>query len=221
MRQKIYIALSIMALTLSSGLCAQSSQLSPSQSVLKEYHDSGQYYHDISSIIKKATYYLQFRIIQNQRISHHRKLAIVMNIDETALSNYKDLLHNDFSINKNVLHLIEKKAHANPIPFTLALFNYAKNHNVAVFFVTSREPSLHINTVANLSHTGYQDWRLIYYKPNSYHNPSTEPYYRMKRKLLTKQGFDIIMNIGNEQRSLNGGYSDSTFKLPNPFYHLS
>ncbi len=224
MSSKISIILALMILSVSCAIFAEfnaSSLYSPSQHQLIKYHDSGKYYHDISSIIKKATYYLQFRIVQNKRVSHHRKLAIVMDVDETALSNYKAIMHLDFSLNKKTMQAIEKKAEATPIPFTLALFNYAKEHDVSIFFITSRDASLRHATKDNLHQAGYRHWDVIYFKPQNYHQHSLMPYYLAERTKVTDEGFDIVMNIGNHQSSLRGGKSDITFKLPNPFYHLS
>lgn len=221
MRKRTYIISALAVLGISFAIYAKLNTTTPTKVQLTRYHDSGQYYHDLSSVIKKATYYLQFRIVQNQRVSHHRKLAIVMDVDETALSNYNNLLKLDFSVDAKKMKMIERKANDPSIPFTLALFNYAKEHDVTIFFITSRDQTLKEATKLNLSHAGYQDWDVIYFKPSNYHKMSTQPYYASKRSEVTDHGYDIIMNIGNQNRSLTGGNSDTTFKLPNPFYHFS
>jgi hypothetical protein len=33
-------------------------------------------------------------------------------------------------------------------------------------------------------------------------------------------GFDIVANFGDQFSDLNGGFSDKTFKMPNPNYFL-
>ena len=40
------------------------------------------------------------------------------------------------------------------------------------------------------------------------------------RKEITQQGYDIVFSIGDQQSDLVGGYSDKTYKLPNPYYFI-
>ena len=57
-------------------------------------------------------------------------------------------------------------------------------------------------------------------KPNKYHQSSVVLYKSNARKDITSQGYDIIVNIGDQQSDLAGGYAEKTFKMPNPFYHI-
>ena len=38
------------------------------------------------------------------------------------------------------------------------------------------------------------------------------------RKHIALQGFDIILNVGDQESDLKGGYAEVKVKLPNPFY---
>ena len=33
-------------------------------------------------------------------------------------------------------------------------------------------------------------------------------------------GYLIILNVGDQESDLTGGFADRTFKLPNPFYFI-
>ena len=33
-------------------------------------------------------------------------------------------------------------------------------------------------------------------------------------------GYDIVANFGDQFSDLNGGFADSTYKIPNPMYFL-
>ncbi len=191
------------------------------KSQLIKYHDSGKYYADISSVIREASYYLQFRITQNGRTQHQRKLAIVMDIDETALSNYTKLLNAGFSINTDSLKQIEAKDEDPAIPYTLAFYNYAKDHGIAIFFITGRATSIKHLTIGNLDAAGYHRWDGISFNSGSKIGSASIHYRATQRKQIRSDGYDIIMNIGNRDATLAGGFSDMTFKLPNPFYKLS
>jgi predicted secreted acid phosphatase len=185
------------------------------------YHDSGKYYQDISSVIREATYYLQFRLTQNARAHHTRKLAIVMDIDETALSNYQKLAKNNFKITGKILQRIEAHGNDPAIPHTLALYSYAKDHGIAIFFITGRPRALVNETTNNLMNAGYQHWEHISFNSSNQPEKSSVSYRSKERKKIVEKGYDIIMNIGNSHASLSGGYFDMAFKLPNPFYTIS
>ena len=75
--------------------------LSINKGRLIQYHDSGRYYGDISSVTQRALYYIKFRINQNKRLKRPKKLAVVFDIDETALTNYDDMRHLNFGGTEN------------------------------------------------------------------------------------------------------------------------
>ena len=41
-----------------------------------------------------------------------------------------------------------------------------------------------------------------------------------ERRKLAEQGYTIILNMGDQESDLRGGYAEKTFKLPNPVYFL-
>ena len=54
---------------------------------LIRYHDSGAYYYQIDKIAEHAQKYLAMRVAKNNKLKEKRKLAVVVDIDETSLSN--------------------------------------------------------------------------------------------------------------------------------------
>jgi predicted secreted acid phosphatase len=40
------------------------------------------------------------------------------------------------------------------------------------------------------------------------------------RKYIESQGYEIVLNVGDQWSDLQGGYADRTLKLPNPTYYL-
>ncbi|MCH9745080.1 MAG: acid phosphatase [Gammaproteobacteria bacterium] len=185
---------------------------------LVQYHDSGQYYSDIAKVARHTLSYLRFRVNQNKQYAHHKKLAIVFDIDETALSNYQDMKAMDFGGTDQDYINAEQKAHDPAIPSVLTLYQYAKNNGVAVFFITGRKESLRPATAKNLKNAGYSDWKQLYMKPKNYDNPSVIPYKSAMRKGIEKQGYDIAISIGDQYSDLKGGYADMVFKVPDPYY---
>ena len=63
------------------------------------YHDSGAYDYDIHKVISHARAYLKQRVAENARQGKNAKLAMVLDIDETSLSNWSSLLELRFGGN--------------------------------------------------------------------------------------------------------------------------
>lgn len=192
--------------------------LSAHKNELIKYHDSGSYYHDISNVTQRALYYMKFRITQNNRLPNPKRLAVVFDIDETALSNYDDMRYLNFGGTRQESDALEAQAHDSAIPYTRTLYNYAKNNGINIFFVTGRPERMRHATVTNLLKEGYNHWTDLYMRPNKCLNSSVSPYKTAMRKKITNAGYDIIFNIGDQESDLAGGYADMVFKVPDPYY---
>jgi len=182
------------------------------------YVNSGQYEKDITAVTDKAKTYLAKRIAENNKLAEPKKLAIVFDIDETSLSNYPDMVKLNFGGTLDMINADEALGDDPVIAPTLALYNYAKQNGVAVFFVTGRFESQREATVENLHAVGYKDWNGLYLKPDDYKKHSAIPYKSATRKKITEQGYDIVFSMGDQPSDLAGGYADQTFLLPNAFY---
>lgn len=216
---------------------------------VRAYHDSGQYDKDLAAVGGAAKAYLDKRIAGNKnssvpsckisyRRTHHRqnhhlvyrrfkhcsktnyrslKLAMVLDIDETSLSNYTGLLASGFSSTGTVTPAVTGTGTA--IAPTLALYRDARSHGVAAFFITGRPSQIQSITEQNLKSQGYsQGWDGLSFKPSS---SGTETFKSSQRAKIEQQGFDIALNIGDQESDLDGGHADRDFKLPNPFYFIS
>lgn len=188
---------------------------------LMQYHDSGMYMQQISEVAREARYYLRFRLTDNARLKHPKKLAMVLDIDETALSNYTKLKHLRFGGSNQDLRLMGEQPSDPAIKPILNLYNFAKANNIAVFFVTGRNEFLRQPTIENLHDAGYKNWNGLYLKPNTYKKQSVVPYKSGVRKQITKLGYDVVLTMGDQESDLQGGYADFTLKIPDPFYHIA
>lgn len=187
---------------------------------LIQYHNSGAYTKQIKKTIADAKAYLQFRINQNKKLTHPKKLAIVLDIDETSLSNYPDLARMQFGGSPQQVNAAEMAAHDPAIPATLALYQFAKTNKVSVFFVTGRTTDMRQATIKNLINAGYTTWKRLYLKPLNYHQSSVVAYKSRVRQQIEKQGYDIVLDIGDQYSDLKGGFADMRFKMPDPFYFI-
>lgn len=109
---------------------------------LRRYHDCtctcGCYTRDLDLQADRAIAFL------HRRVAHKRageKLAMVLDIDETALSNYEELNQSSFTYVKRDFYAWIDTAKAPAIPGTLRLFNEARKLGVSVFFITGRPES--------------------------------------------------------------------------------
>lgn len=187
---------------------------------IKNYHDSGCYEKELAQAIKKAQRYIVNQAINNQQKKLPHKLAIVLDIDETSLSNYNYMIKRDFTGTREQFRQDILKADAPVIKPMLGLYQDALRHGVKVFFVTGRSESERKATQHNLIRDGYTKWAGLYLRPNDYTDKSIIPFKSHTRKLITQKGYTIIATIGDQYSDLKGGYARQGFKLPNPYYYL-
>lgn len=187
---------------------------------LQTYHDSGVYQKELTQAIASARDYLDHRADANKHSAQPEKLAIVLDIDETSLSNYNNMVARDFTGDHKKIHEDIMAANAPAIEPMLTLYKDAMQRHVAVFFVTGRVQAEYQATHKNLKSAGYAHWAGLYLRPTGYNKKSITPFKSQTRAAITKQGYTIIASIGDQESDLAGGYAEKTFKLPNPYYTL-
>ncbi|WP_392538906.1 HAD family acid phosphatase [Legionella sp. 227] len=187
---------------------------------LKNYHDSGLYQKELTQVIQKAQKFIDQQAEINQKQKPHKKLALVLDIDETSLSNYNSMIERDFGGNRKLFHQDIMAANAPVIKPMLHLYRDARNHGIKVFFVTGRNESERKATELNLHKAGYDGWSGLYLRPMNYSSKSIIPFKSHARKIITQKGYTIVASIGDQYSDLKGGYAQKVFKLPNPFYYL-
>ncbi len=199
-------------------LAAEPPNLYFAKKQLIHYHDCGQYASDQDLVISNAKSCLEKKIQGN---NDNKKLALVLDIDETALSLYEFKHKLDFGWSEKDFKLTVKKADMKVIPATLNLYNFAKKHGVAVFFISGRHEALREATIKNLKAVGYDNWDGLYLHPNHHKHKVLASFKTEKRKLIYSKGYEIIGNVGDQESDLIGDDIQCRFKLPNPFYFVS
>lgn len=148
----------------------------------------------------------------------NKKLAIVFDIDETALSNYSAIVADGFVYGpKSQAEATDEIGTA--IKPTLDLYNLAKAKGITPFFVTGRPEAQRAPTEDNLRREGYADWAQLFLKPAGF-TGTTVQYKTGARQQIESQGYRIVASVGDQYSDLAGGHEDAAFKLPNPFYFL-
>lgn len=188
---------------------------------LIRYHDSGEYEKDLARVVQQAQAYLKARLDKNKARHKDQKLAVILDIDETALSNYPDMVRLNFGGTLNEIDEAEGKGKDPAIEPTLKLYEFAKSHGVAVFFITARKENYRSATVSNLENVGYKNYDGLYMLPLDYHEKSVTPFKTGIRKQLADQGYVLVLSLSDQKVDLRGGYAEKAFKLPDPFYLVS
>jgi acid phosphatase len=212
----------LLALLLVSAGCATGASTAPglagppsladAKRQVSEYVESGRYDADVAAVVEQARGYLE------SRAARGGKLAQVLDIDETSLSNLPNLRANDYGF------IVGGPCDAlpnGPCGFVawVALARLARERGVAVFFLTGRPERLRAATERNLGSAGYE-WTGVILKPDALRTNSAVEHKAAERRKLVEQGYTIVVNIGDQMSDLDGGFAERTYKLPNPFYFV-
>ena len=160
--------------------------------------------------------------LRRARAAHHghgpKSLALVLDIDETSLSNLSAIEADNFTFGLNSQAEATNEVGVAIAP-TLALYKDAKSRGVAIFFITGRRENTRAHTESNLKREGFTTWNQVVLKPQA-STDSTVVYKSGARAAIEQQGYKIIANVGDQYSDLAGGHAAAAFKLANPFYFL-
>jgi acid phosphatase len=189
---------------------------------IRQYHDCtckcGCYSHDLDVQADRAIAFLRSRAARRRP---NEKLAMVLDIDETSLSNYQQLLSDDFAFTRPVFDAWIDTAQAPAIPGSLRLYKEAQRLGVSVFFITGRPERQRTVTERNLNEQGFQDWQQLTLRPPSNASESVGAYKSAARAEIVAQGYRIVLNVGDQWSDLKGKpEAEFSVKYPDPFYFL-
>jgi acid phosphatase len=191
---------------------------------------------EFAAVLADARQWVQMRA---PSVNH---AAIVLDIDETSLSNWTRIKQDDFGYIPNGSCALkpgeacgdiawQRGGEAPALQPTLELFNLAKCSTVlpvpnctkvAVFFITGRyeKDGAQAWTEANLTKAGYRGWDGLYMRDPATEGRPVSEHKTGARADIESRGFTIIANVGDQESDLVGGHAERTFKIPNPFYFI-
>jgi hypothetical protein len=201
---------------------------------LQEYGDCtgdvGCYWADLDAQYKRAEGALKMEIASHKG----EKLALVMDIDETTLTNYCELKREGFGMIWAPYNAWEVSPAASmAIPGALRLFNEARAAGVAVFFITGRSgvPDPHwahapadqtAPTARNLEAAGFHGWTGLILRNGPEGRMKGIAFKSSERRKIVENGYRIVLSMGDQWSDLLGDpQADVSVKLPNPFYFLA
>jgi acid phosphatase len=193
---------------------------------LRAYHECtckcGCYAHDLDTQANRAIVFLRRSADAHRaKIASGQKLAMILDIDETTLSNYEVLLSSDFTFNKPAFDAWANSAKAPAIPGTVRLFNEAKRLGVAVIFITGRTEDERATTERNLHEQGIDGWQQLIMRPAEMKDKTATVYKSAERAKIAAEGYTMILSVGDQWSDLRGApEAEFNVKYPNPFYFL-
>jgi predicted secreted acid phosphatase len=193
------------------------------QKLLLDYHQ--RYYDiDVAAVFDTARAFIE------QNATRWEKPALVLDIDETSLTNWPNLHADDFGFVADGtcdelpagpcgFNAWIFKGSATAIEPAHKLFEAAKTKGVAVIFITGRPNSQRDITILNLDHAGYEGWTELRTRPDG-EGGTVQDYKTKERIKVEAEGYTIIAGVGDQMSDIDGGHSGCTFKVPNPFYFI-
>lgn len=203
------------------------------------YYRCTAYESDLAKVLADAERWIAVRAPQVARP------AIVLDIDETSLSNWPRIYQDDFAYipigNCDFERGVacgdlewQRSGQAQAIAPTLKLYRVARClgqpepcTKIDVFFVTGRSEIKYKDempsafTLRNLARAGYDDVASDHLYLRDAGSPSAVADYKTSKRIdIENRGFTIIASIGDQKSDLAGGHAEMTYKLPNPFYFI-
>lgn len=161
---------------------------------------------DVAAVIAAARSHLDRRLADGVE-----NPALVLDVDDTALTTYPHLANNGFGMRQNRLVLPA-------IPATLDLACHADAHGVAVFYVTARLAERRDDTLANLRHAGYPEPAGLYLLSGTPAPDGMGAFKAGVRARIESCGYRIVVSVGDQPSDVTGGHAEASFQLPNPIY---
>jgi acid phosphatase len=195
---------------------------------LRQYHDCtctcGCYAHDLDVQADRAIAFLRRRAARrtpNGNSGAKEKLALILDIDETALSNYKELVGADFAYNASVFDAWVDTGQAPAIPGSLRLYKEAQRLGVSVFFITGRLESQRDATERNLRAVGFDNWQELAMRPVAHGSETIGAFKALVRGQIVAQGYTLILNVGDQWSDMKGQpEAEFSVKYPDPYYFI-
>ena len=174
--------------------------------------------------------------------------AILMDVDDTTLATYNYEIASNWAYNPSTNATFVTGQLFPAVPGMVEMAAAAARQGYAVFYLTGRPQTQEAATLGNLTADGiavdanypqpttltdgedglftkpavadYPDYLKTACAADPNGSCTTIHYKSATRSHIESLGYDIVANFGDQYSDLDGGFSDRTFKLPNPSYYL-
>lgn len=178
--------------------------------------DSPEHFAEIESIAQEATAFITERAAQR---AEGERLAVILDIDETSVSNFPHIHSPDFGNDSKHWDIWLHKCACPAITPVLEMYRAALANDIAILFLSGRRENLREPTVRNLVDAGYTGYSALILKADDSTESAAE-WKARERAQLAREGWTIIACIGDQESDLAGGNTGCAFKIPNPIYFV-
>jgi predicted secreted acid phosphatase len=158
------------------------------------------------------------KLLDAQLKKHPKKPTVVLDIDETTMSNWACLDAVDFELSGLATCVV--KSASVVFPGAKKLIAHARARGVKVAFITGAPQAACDLRRKNLVAQGIKSFTLTC-RPASDTSASLVPYKSGERRKLVKKGATIVLNVGDQKSDLSGGSAKAFVLLPNPIYLIA
>jgi predicted secreted acid phosphatase len=185
---------------------------------LSQQVDSGAYAKSVDLAFARATKQLRAQLSgkAGRGGKKPRKPAVVLDIDETSLSNMGCLAQAGFELSGLATCVVNGTSTA--IPAARTFVKLAQKLGARVFFVTGAPEALCPARLKNLRDQGFGGKLTVICRPPTDTGDSVVPYKSGERAAIEKRGATIVVNVGDQRSDLAGGHSRKVVLVPNPVY---
>jgi len=211
---KVIKALLLLTAFLFASCYSGPENLSTDKEEIIKYYESGKFENELNNVVDKTEgEFKDFNIAAND--------AVVFDIDETALSNYEFNKECDFGYIGSLWDNWIEQAKAPPMKGIKKLYDFFISKDLKIIFITGRKEDQYNSTLQNLSFAGYTKYdTLIVRKPNE--NKLTALEYKSEKRIeLTKKGYHIVCDVGDQYSDLEGPEHGLQVKIPNYMYIIN
>jgi putative acid phosphatase of HAD superfamily subfamily IIIB len=192
---------------------------------LKRYHDCtckcGCYAHDLDAQADRAIEFLHRLDARHRR---HEKLALILDIDDTTLSTYPEMVGADFGYDPASYDAWLATAQAPAIPGTLRIYKEAQKFGFNIFFITGRKEAVRAATERNLRAQGFDSWNLLVMLPAdrgsaNQGSQTIGAFKAVARRQIAAAGYTLALSVGDQWSDLKGKpEAEYSVKYPDPYY---
>lgn len=177
----------------------------------------GPYDEVTTEFVENALELLKARVAKRKR---GEKLAIVLDVDETAVSNIAQLRGSTYCFVREDWNEWVDVGVPVELPGIRSLYDYARKHDVAVVFLSGRKESQREDTERVLKAAGLGDWERVLLREPSEDKLTAAEFKSARRAQLEAEGFTVVLTVGDQQSDLDGGHAEHAVLIPNPFYFV-
>lgn len=177
----------------------------------------GPYDEVTTEFVENALELLEARVAKRKR---GEKLAIVLDVDETAVSNIAQLRGSTYCFVREDWNEWVDVGGPVELPGIRSLYDYARKHDVAVVFLSGRKEAQREDTERVLKAAGFEQWERVLLRDPAEDELTATEFKSARRAQLEAEGFTIVLTVGDQQSDLDGGHAEHAVLIPNPFYFV-